>query len=164
MILRSGNPLHKVGRTLLSPPVRDARLVEPDTFALRVRTRVKERSDASGSEPGSTWCSFYAARWGCNKVRACCCMDGALYGCYSEGLTPPIAIAQLVRQDTRDVWQFARQYPSPGLYDEQLCRALWEAGLPPEALPVSILGRPRDPGWQHREQIRLGWQESPVAP
>ena len=85
-------------------------------------------------------------------------MDGPLHSRASRHYTE-VPVAKLQSDGSDEGRSFARQYPSPGLSDEQLCGALWSVGLPPDVTKVTSLAAIRTIRWSDRDIVR----EDPIA-
>ncbi len=152
IVLRPDNPLHAVGRSVLVPPMRSADLMRPEEFRFRVRTKVQEEVTLAGlslkvvgvpfiQQEGAVTACAHAAAW------------MAHYTAVLRGLTPRVSMADLAGTPSEWDRTHGRQYPTPGLSAEQLCQALWRAGLPPELIPNSLFSEQRPLVWSDREKL-----------
>lgn len=154
-VLRTGNPLGVVGRTMLVPPKRSPFLQKPGEFHLRVRTRVTEYLTLAGiplSVEGVPFMQQEGAVTRCAHVGAWM----AHYVAVLRGLTQRIPVADLYVATPASRSLFQRQYPSPGLNENQLVDALVAANLPPEVQAVRSLEVTDRDAWYHRAELRDG--------
>lgn len=152
-VLRTANPLGVVGRTMLAPPRQISQLHKPEDFRLRAWTRVTEHLSLAGiplrvegvpfmqQEGAVTRCAHVAA-WMAHYV-------GVL-----RGLIPRAPVAHLYAASSTSKSLFQRQFPSPGLTENQLVDSLMTAGLPPEVQVVQSLEVTDRQAWYHRPGLR----------
>jgi hypothetical protein len=154
MVLRRDNAKHIVGRSMLTPPRKLSEVLKPDEFDSRVRTRVDEEVTLAGISLTVTGVPFMQQEGAVTRcAHAAAWM--AHFTAVLRGVTPRVPVADLQRHDMATDRAYARQYPSPGLSDEQLCRALWRAGLPPELTKVLSMTDSREVLWSDRKAIHL---------
>lgn len=144
------------GRSLILPPSTHPRLQSTEDFGRRVRTRTRESVNLAGVSLVARGVPFMQ-------------QDGALLSCAHvtawmahftavlQGFATRVPVGR-ISATTGSAARFGRQYPTPGLRDEQVLSSLCAAGLEPEIMFVHDLLNPSDgveptPEWFHRPEI-----------
>jgi len=158
-IIRARRGLATVGRTLVSPASVDPRLRNSEGFSSRIRTVVFEETNLFGVKLQAHGVPFMqqdGALTTCAHVTAWM----AHYSAVLLELAPRVPIARLRDTSRHAGAEFGRQYPSRGLADVQILRALAEGGLAPEIVYLRDLADTRNPQWYDRDTV---WKHGEAA-
>lgn len=152
LIVRGRRNFASVGRSLLRPTTTDERVAEPDTIESRVRTLADELVDLYGVEllaRGVPFMQQDGALTSCSHVTAWM----AHYTAVLRGLVPRVPIADILPPHRSP--DNGREYPTRGLEDHQILRALGHGGIAPTVVYLIDQDQARPPEWYDRPAIHI---------